>query len=89
MFHTPAHKNVNAPAGQVGLKTIPPYANTGDFTYASHGHNIVILNPLSVEAKAWCEENLPAEARSGFGYSIQPRYFANILDGIEAAGLAV
>jgi hypothetical protein len=84
MFHTPAHKNLTAPGACVTY----PAAPARDFSFADHG-NIVIVNALTPAAKAWATERLPESARSGFGYVVEHRYFADVVDGIDEAGLVI
>ena len=82
MFHTPAHKNLAAP----GHSFVPTPAPECDFRYLNHG-SIIILRAVTARAKEWAEENLPDAASSAFGYSIEPRYFSDVVDGIDNAGL--
>ena len=61
-----------------------------DFSWTNYG-SVCILNALSDEAKAWVEENLPADAQkwSACGTAIEPRCIPAILDGIEESGLTI
>lgn len=53
--------------------------------------SVVIIDPVSDEAKEWCAEHLPEDAmRWGVcGYVVEPRYANDILDGMMADGLLV
>ncbi|HTE40299.1 MAG TPA: hypothetical protein VK629_05700 [Steroidobacteraceae bacterium] len=63
-----------------------------DFTFQNHG-SICILVPVSEAAQAWRDAHLPAEGEDcqewGGGVVIEPRYVADILDGITNDGLSV
>lgn len=86
MFHIPAHKNVQHPAGQVAIAA--PEAGP-DFRVADH-FSIVLLTPLTPAAVAWCDEHLPEDvARWAGSIAIGSRFIGGIIDGIELAGLEV
>lgn len=59
-----------------------------DFLVTNHG-SICVIDMLSDAAIAWANENLPDDAmRWGrHGYVVEPRYVANIVDGMEFDGL--
>ncbi len=60
-----------------------------DFNVADHG-SIVILRPVTAEAKDWTEEFIPEDAQwFAGGVAIERRYFENIYDGITADGLTI
>lgn len=60
-----------------------------DFITADHG-SIVILIPASEDARYWVDDNLDPDAMwFGKGVAIEPRYVADIIDGITADGLTV
>jgi hypothetical protein len=59
-----------------------------DFLVEDHG-SIMILQPLSAEAKVWAEENLGEAMRWGGGVVIEPRYLPPIIDGILGEGMTV
>ncbi len=60
---------------------------TPDFTYIDHG-SIILLSSATDEGKTWASQNLPENtARHGSAYAIERRYFADIIDGIDADGL--
>jgi hypothetical protein len=60
-----------------------------DFISVNHG-SVLLLMPCSDAARAWTDEHLPENAQ-WFGRSvvIEPRYFADIADGILADGLTL
>jgi hypothetical protein len=98
MFHIPAHKNVQAPAGQFtpGLAELHakcdaqnPQEPQPDFAVANHG-SVFLLTPKTAEARDWCEQNLPDNAPVWAGsYAVEHRYIENIIHGITGDGLAV
>jgi hypothetical protein len=61
-----------------------------DFTIENHG-SIVLLYPVTDEGKQWAEEYLPSDAMRWAGaVVVEPRYLADILDGIiYQSGLTV
>lgn len=62
---------------------------TRDFDAVNHG-SILILRPVSEEARHWVDENLDPEALwFARGVVIEPRYFAAIAEGILAEGLTI
>lgn len=58
-----------------------------DFTYRDEG-TVMLLTPCSYWAHGWVEEHIPDDAQ-WFGASvvIERRYFADILNGIDSAGM--
>jgi len=65
-------------------------ASTGtDFAVANHG-TIVLLQPLTRAANEWIAANLPADRLHYAGaVVIEPRYLADIVNGLRADGLEV
>jgi hypothetical protein len=65
-------------------------ASTGtDFAVANHG-TIVLLQPLTRAANEWIAANLPADRLHYAGaVVIEPRYLADIVDGLRNDGLTV
>lgn len=62
---------------------------TTDFDIADHG-SIIILRPVSTEARYWVDDNLPADTPwFGRGVAVERRYFDAIYDGITADGLTI
>jgi hypothetical protein len=68
------------------IGTIPP-----DFALENHG-SIFLLKPLTPSATLWVEEHIGQDN----GYQpyfptivVEPRYIADIVDGIQNDGLAV
>lgn len=63
---------------------------TSDFNFRNEG-TIILLIPVSDQAKDWTAQNLQAEAwqKLGDGIAIYPRMFQDILDGINAAGFKI
>jgi hypothetical protein len=60
-----------------------------DFTFINHG-SVTTLKPVSDAAKEWVSENIAADATYWAGaVVIEPRYVADIIDGIHADGLTV
>lgn len=60
-----------------------------DFIAAHHG-SIIGLLPMTPEAKAWTDEHIGEDAQwLGRQLCIEPRYFADIADGIVADGLTI
>jgi hypothetical protein len=69
-------------------QTTTPGTGT-DFAVENHG-TIVLLQPLTRAANEWIESNLPADRLHYAGaVVIEPRYLADIVDGIRADGLEV
>jgi hypothetical protein len=51
------------------------------------GQDVVVLTPLSVEAKEWCKKHLPQDGpRLGAGYVVEQRYAFDILHAIRRRG---
>ena len=65
-------------------------ASTGiDFAVANHG-TIVLLQPLTRTANEWITANLPVDRLHYAGaVVIEPRYLADIVNGLRADGLKV
>jgi hypothetical protein len=62
---------------------------TSDFLLANHG-SVLILHPLTDDAREWVGENIPDDAMSwGRGVVIEPRYWEPIEHGILDAGLTI
>ena len=58
-----------------------------DFQIVNHG-SIVVITPLSEAGEQWREEHISADALSwGRGFVCEPRYVADIVEGIESDGL--
>lgn len=52
--------------------------------------SLVMLEPVTDDAKAWCTWHLPDDAPMwGNAYAVEHRFIGDILDGIEEEGLAV
>jgi hypothetical protein len=70
---------------EVFAKIEPPV----DFTIADHG-TIVLLRSNTEAAEEWAAEHLPSDAQHfGGGVAVEPRYVADILTGIQKAGLSI
>jgi len=81
MFHVPAHKNTDAPAGQVVNAPAP----SPDFRVYNAG-SIVLLTPLNAAARAHLEETMPEDcAMHGNAYAIEPRYFDALVADLRDA----
>jgi len=91
MFHVPAHKQLD-PAKQAGQIVNPVHfvkAPSADFAFRNHG-SVVILFPLTAQAKQWVSEHLPEDApRWAGGIAIEPRYFGDIMHAIDLYGLEI
>lgn len=62
---------------------------TTDFDLHNHG-SICLLVPMTEAAEVWAADHLPENAMTwGPGVVVEPRYVANIVEGIEDAGLSV
>ena len=62
---------------------------TTDFDIADHG-SIIVLRPVSTEAREWTDDYLPEDAQWGFGgVVIERRYFEDIYNGIVSDGLTI
>lgn len=66
-----------------------PHTPKHDFRFANHG-SVTLLQPMTKEAEAWIEYNLPENA-TFFGQAvvIEPRYAGPILDAIKNDGMEV
>jgi hypothetical protein len=86
MHSVPAHKQTNPDKLPGQIVIIDPQP---DFTVANHG-SIFLLNPLTAEATAWVEENIPGDAQYfGNAVAVEHRYIDDIVVGIRADGLTV
>lgn len=62
---------------------------TPDFYAVNHG-SVITLTPQTKAARDWCREHIPDDALWwGGGVAIEPRYFPDIADGIDADGLTI
>lgn len=60
-----------------------------DFTFRNEG-SICLLQPCNDGARAWVNDNLDMDHQTwGSSVVIEPRYVADVLQGIDAAGLTV
>lgn len=61
-----------------------------DFKLHNHG-SVVMIEPVSHEAKDWVRENLDLEGWQWMGnaFAVEPRMVDNLVAGIEEAGLTV
>lgn len=52
---------------------------------------IIMVTPVSIEAKDWVEENVPLESWQWLGgaFAVEPQYVADLLIGMNESGLAV
>jgi hypothetical protein len=59
--------------------------------HVSGGGTMYLVTPLSDEAKAWVEENVPLEDWQwlGSGFGVEHRYIGNLVEGMREAGLVV
>ncbi len=88
-FHVPAHKNVDAPAGQVSFEQAAGRVQRPDFRVYNAG-SIILLTPLNPEARAHLEARMPEDvAMHGNAYAIEPRYFDAIVADLRDADFNV
>lgn len=61
-----------------------------DFLVANHG-SVLILRALTDIARAWVNGHIPEDAMTWGrnGTVVEPRYIADIVEGIREAGLSV
>lgn len=60
-----------------------------DFRYVDHG-SLVVLQPITEAARRWVEDNIQSDAQYWCkGVVIEPRYVADIVEGLVADGLTV
>jgi hypothetical protein len=60
-----------------------------DFTVENHG-SIFLLQPHTVTAREWIDENLPEDAQYfGSAVAVEHRYILDIVDGIKGDGLTI
>ena len=60
-----------------------------DVELSLHG-SIDLLTPLTPEAQAWMNENIPDDAQwFGSGLAVEPRYVPDIVQGMIDDGLTV
>lgn len=61
-----------------------------DVRIEPHG-SVVLVRPLSDEARAWVDENVQLEGWQWFGgaFACDPRYVDNLCGGLREAGLEV
>lgn len=68
---------------------VMPANTTPDFYVENHG-SIILLRPVSSAAKEWIDEHIPEDAQYfGNAVVVEPRYIADIVQGIQNDGLAV
>jgi len=65
-------------------------ASTPDFSVANHG-SILILHALTEAAREWVDAHIPEDAMmwGTNGTVVEPRYIADIVEGIRSDGLTV
>ena len=70
------------------ISSMSPRVTAPDFAVANHG-SILILHALTDAAREWVDEHLPSHAMTWGrnGTVVEPRYIADIVEGIRAAGL--
>ena len=61
-----------------------------DVKVEDHG-SVILLTPLTAEAREWFEQNIHSEGWQWFGGSLaaEPRYVADVVEGLNNAGFAV
>jgi len=61
-----------------------------DIRVENHG-SVVLLRPLSDAGKEWLEANVINEETQRWGEAVvaEPRYVANVVEGMQADGLEV
>lgn len=61
-----------------------------DWTVMNHG-SVVMFKPVSDQAKAWRDENIPVEdwAWLGEAFACEHRYAGNLVEGIIGDGMEV
>lgn len=61
-----------------------------DFLLRPEGLNLVLLTPVTDDAKRWVYAHLPPEClRFGLGRILETRYAGPVLEGIAEAGLTI
>jgi hypothetical protein len=64
-------------------------ATQTDFDVADHG-SVILLSPISGDAKDWVDDHLPDDAQwFAGGIAIERRYFPAIYEGILDDGLSI
>ena len=58
-----------------------------DIYIEQHGHNLILLRPVSTDAAEWFEENVGCDSTWGGAVACEPRYVQEILRGAADAGL--
>lgn len=61
-----------------------------DVKVMNHG-SVVMVEPVSDEAKTWVNENVGLEGWQWMGnsFAVEPRYLGDLLDGMRAEGFTV
>lgn len=61
-----------------------------DVKVMNHG-SVVMVEPVSKEAKAWVDENVGLEGWQWMGnaFAVEPRLLGNLLDGMREEGFTV
>ncbi len=59
-----------------------------DVTVENHG-SIVLLRPITSNARAWIDENVAWEQSFGNAIVVEPRYVGDIVIGLIEAGFVV
>jgi hypothetical protein len=74
----------------MATKTRKPKAPADDVSVANHG-SVIMVRPISDEAKAWVDENVPLEDWQWMGgaFAVDPHYIENLVDGMRGDGLSV
>ena len=73
-----------------GLSLLSPSEfSTPDIQIENH-FSLYLVHPFSEQARAWLEENVQADAQwFGGALVVEPRYVADLLEGMLAAGLTL
>lgn len=60
-----------------------------DFLIVDHG-SVIIVRPMTDSAKDWVLDNVDYDSGTfGFGVPVEPRYFPDLLAGIQDAGFSI
>jgi hypothetical protein len=71
----------------IAMRATKETETPADFRVEYHG-SIVLVRPLTEEAKAWLNDNVSADSQwMGDALAVEPRYIESLVEGMEGSGL--
>jgi len=63
--------------------------NSPDFDYVNGG-SVILMIPLTSDARRWTRTHIASDTPTlGQGFAVEPRYFLDLVQEIEDAGMMV